>query len=151
MTSRQLFDGVEFAAICHCSRCNVRLRLAPTSNPNARLLKHAAIPEGLCVNCCATEWLQTTANIRSLIENPKCLKCGQPRKNDFGPRKCECHPGEFPSVGDILQTQHIQAIFTQLLAVGYSDASPEEIDWLEVAANWELPFEKPKRRRKKTS
>ncbi len=121
----------------NCYRCGVRCRVADTSNAEARLLRHATEPHGLCVNCGATQWLKE--NVGEVIANQRCRKCDKHRES-YGRRGCACSEPDFPGIDDILRLEHIQKTFAQLMAVGKSDAKPDEIDWLEVIANWELPF-----------
>jgi hypothetical protein len=55
--------------------------------------------------------------------------------------------GQFPKA---LLLPHIQAQFTEVLRAGFAQVPPEAIDWLEVVANWHLPFDpktiKPRKR-----
>ena len=81
-------------------------------NPDARLLRQAA--KGYCVNCAVTEVFQGTEVLQSLIE----LQGGP----------------------EALRYEHIQQQFANVMRVGLADAFPDEIDWLEVIANWELAF-----------
>jgi hypothetical protein len=116
-TQQDLFSS---NAIGHCLRCGVRCKRRP-GNPEARLLKHTT-SDGYCVNCAATEFLQGLAVV-----------------NDRSPKDKPFDPGCF-------RLPHVQAQFAVVLVAGNSDARPDEIDWLEIMANWDLPFPKPKRR-----
>ena len=110
-------------SIAHCARCAVRLQRT-AGNPEARLLKRTTDDYGFCVNCAITEWLKS---LPIVSERPKKMRPLDPR----------CF--RFP---------HVQDQMARLLAVGHADANPEEIDWDEVIANWELPFPTRKKRGK---
>ena len=107
-----------------CCRCGVPCQKMP-GNPEARLLRYCLDDTGYCANCAATEFLQGLAVIgdRSRFE-----------KKPFDP---EC-----------FRLPHIQTHFAAILLTGKADARPEEIDWLKVIANWNLPFPKMRRRKK---
>ncbi len=111
--------------IVQCCRCGVPCRKMP-GNPEARLLTHTTDDFGFCGNCAATEFLKGLAVIgdRSRFE-----------KKPFDP---EC-----------FRLPHVQVQFAQILTTGNADTKPEEIDWLEVIANWHLPFPKLRRRKKR--
>ena len=130
----------------NCERCGVRLKVGPPPNPDARLLKRATIPSGVCVNCAATEWFKTIEPIREILDSPRCRKCHRSKGDAYG--QCRCEKPQFSTPQEIVMLPHVQAIFAQIMAAGNADARPEEIDWLEVAANWDLPMP-PKRRKKK--
>lgn len=106
----------------NCARCGVRC-VKQKGNAEARLLKFTTSDFGLCVNCGITAFLKSLDVIASPGRN------GKP----FDP---EC-----------FRLPHIQRQFAPVLSAGKADARIEEIDWLEVIANWELPF--PKKPRKK--
>ena len=102
-----------------CERCGVQCHIVGPGNPKARLLRYAAKPQGLCVNCGIHDWLRATPPIAELIE-----KQGM----------------------EVLLFPHIQEIFGPLLRMGDADAPIGEIDWEVVVANWELPFPKKGKR-----
>ena len=104
----------------NCMRCGT-ICLRQAGNREARLLRKTT-GNGLCVNCCATEFLQSLDVI-----------------NDPGKDQPAFDP-------ECLQLPHIQKQFAAIMSVGKADARPDEIDWLEVIANWYLPF--PKKPRK---
>jgi len=106
-----------------CCRCGVPCHKMP-GNPEARLLRYSSDDIGYCVNCAATEFLQGL----------DVISYRRPRDKPFDP---EC-----------FHLPHVQAQFAKILAVGKANARPEEIDWLEVVANWHLPFPKMRRKRK---
>lgn len=82
------------------------------------------------------------------MENPRCHGCSGYRQEHYGSKQCRCAKPQFHSPQEIIALPHVQAIFAQILAVGHADAKPDEIDWLEVAANWDLPIQSPKNRKK---
>ena len=132
----------------NCERCGVRLKVGPPPNDDARLLKRAKVPRGICVNCAATEWFQSIDIVRELMNNPRCRACGKRKADTYDRhRQCACPAPRFAAPQEIVMLPQVQAIFAQILAAGNADAKPDEIDWLEVAANWDLPW--PTKRRKK--
>lgn len=146
MSEEQLFDQT---AVVHCLRCNVRLKVASDRNEDARLLRHAAGPVGYCANCAVTEWLKTTEGIGDLIDRPRCQTCGRNPAAKMGEPKCTCEHPKLHSVAEILALPHVQQLVHTIMAVGHADAKPDEIDWLEVAANWSLPLTERKKRKRK--
>lgn len=54
LEAMDFFSGNDVAP---CQRCGVPCRVASSTNPDARLLKHAPTPEGFCPNCAVTEFL----------------------------------------------------------------------------------------------
>lgn len=99
----------------NCIRCGVRCRKKQGSD-NAKLLRHTTSDIGYCVNCGTTSFLMSLDVISSSGRGAK----------PFDP---EC-----------LRLPHIQEQFIAVMAAGKADARPDEIDWLEVIANWHLPF-----------
>lgn len=140
-----LFDS----GTTNCERCGVRLKIATEQTPDARLLRKSLTAEGFCVNCCLTEWLQITEPINDLLRSPRCRTCGGMKYPKVFDKMCFCQPPQFPSIGEMLDMPQIRECIGQLLLAGKSDAKFGEIDWLEVAANWDLPFPKAKRKRGK--
>ena len=133
--------------IANCLRCAVRLKVGPPPNPAARLLRRATKPEGLCLNCAVTEFLQNCPGVGELLKNPRCRACGKrPSGNPFDPA-CKCAKPDLPPIGEVIGSPHVQQIFRQVMAAGMADARWEDIDWLEVVANWDLPFPRAKRKR----
>jgi hypothetical protein len=135
--------------IANCDRCGVRLKVGSPPNEDARLLKRATVAQGVCVNCAVTAWFQTIEPIREIMGNPRCQTCGKQKSNEYDRhRQCTCAKPKFHTPQEIVALPHVQAIFAQILAAGNSDAKPDEIDWLEVAANWDLPMPKKRKKRK---
>ena len=127
MAEMELFpEPANSATHANCARCGVRCRKA-AGNPEARLLAYSLSDHGFCLNCAVTEFLQNLDVIRDsmiLLKKP------------FDPAA--------------FRLTHVQQQFFQIMAAGNADAKPTDIDWLEVEANWHLPFPaKPKKRRKK--
>ena len=104
---------------CKCDRCGVRLKLS-VGNPDARFIRLADKPSGYCLNCVVTKFFKTS-------EMTDAMQCS---------RKIE------PGLPEAFRLPHIQECFASVLRVGLSDADPKDIDWLEVIANWALPFPK---------
>lgn len=107
------------AKLFPCGRCGVWLQFAHEQrNPDARLLRKSAVPEGYCVNCAATHWFQHGPEpTRSLMRST--LEIGTDRK---------------------LLDPGFQVQFARLLCVGRSDAKWDEIDWPTVVKNWDIAF-----------
>lgn len=104
-----------------CKRCGMRCRVAPNPESQARLLKRAATG-GLCATCCAHDFLRHAYPANLLLART-------------GPRG--------------LLLPHVQEQFASIMRVGHSDATPDEIDWEKMVANWDAPF--PHRMKKTAS
>ena len=107
--------------IVNCSRCGARLQFREQPrNPDARLMRLSAAPEGYCAACAMTNWLQNSeagrSPLRMVIERrgPEVL----------------LDPGVIEQMG-------------RVLAAGCADADPREIDWVSVVVHWDLPFGQP--------
>ena len=100
------------AEICECMRCHVLLQVAHPNkrNPNARAIKLAKQPKGLCLECAVAEFF-VVHEIRRLIPDPKALLLS-----------------------------HVQAQFRAVLKAAFSDAAYEAIQWRLVVERWDLPF-----------
>lgn len=109
----------EQVQITNCERCGAPCQVANKANEDARLLKHSTTPSGWCVDCATTNFLQTSP-MGQLISDPQRL---------LDPR--------------------IRLQFAKVLLAGMSDARPTEINWERVVANWDMPFTKPSKRRRK--
>lgn len=96
-----------------CSRCGIECRVAPKPESRALMLRAAEIPQGHCVNCAITHWLMCCYPLNTILD-------------EKGPESL-LRPGETERIAPIL-------------AVFHADASPDEIDWERVVANWELPL-----------
>lgn len=114
MTSDQ---GVLFGPVVTCERCGAPLRFTGPGDPQARVLRRAATPEGHCASCAAANFLQHTEPLASMIRDPQVL---------LDPR--------------------VAAQFGALLRAGDSDADPAEVDWRSVVDNWHLPFAPARRK-----
>jgi hypothetical protein len=97
-------------------RCHVLCRTG-TPDEKARVFRVSATPDGYCVNCAATEFLKTTPPICELLAADRSKVEG-------------------------LRLPHVQEQFGAMVAAGNGQVDPKHIDWLEVIANWELPFPK---------
>lgn len=98
----------------HCIRCGAPAQFSgrPPS-PEARLVRRAKTPVGHCASCAVANWIQHTEPIKSLIA------------------------AKGPS---ILLDRVVVDQMAEVLKAGCSDASPQEIDWVSVVINWDLPF-----------
>lgn len=105
-----LFDEEGYT---NCLRCEARIKLNPAPGSEAKMLRRAKVPKGLCINCAVHDFLRNTY--------PPNIQLA------------ESGPG-------ILLYPMIQEKFADLMRTGLSDAAPEEIDWQRVVDNWELPF-----------
>lgn len=97
-------------APARCSRCAEACLVATGKDPDARLLRHSATPDGLCVNCAVAEWF-FLLGLRGLVTDVTALRL-----------------------------PHVQERFVSVLKTGGSDAAAAEIDWAHVERHWDLPF-----------
>lgn len=107
-----------------CSRCGSLCKIGPKPGEDARLLKRATKKEaktGLCTNCAATAFLMTVEPIMYGLD-----------KN---------------GVKTLLDSR-VQKQISAIMKSGKADADFSEINWQLVVDNWELPFAKPKKKRK---
>lgn len=102
-----------------CLRCGRPCRVADAANPEARLLRHALDGRGLCANCAASHFLQTTEPLMTLLAHDRSG----------------------------LLRPDMQAQFAAMMRSGHADAGPEELDWAMIVALWELPFPTVRRSR----
>lgn len=98
----------------NCERCGVPLTIG-VGAPEARFITLASGPRGLCANCVVTRFFKSQ-------EMAHAADCGKAR------------------LPEALRSPHVQAQFACVLRAGESDLAPDLIDWLEVIANWHLPF-----------
>jgi hypothetical protein len=47
--------------VVNCGRCGAPCRVAGPKNPDARMLRRSAKPEGNCINCAVAEWFVLTS------------------------------------------------------------------------------------------
>lgn len=109
MTQPLLFNHLA-GAQAKCSRCGESCKVADSTNKDARLLKHAATPDGHCVNCGVVEWFWMT-DMRRLVADPKALVL-----------------------------PHVQAQFAAVMKAGKADAPSGTIRWERVIETWNMPF-----------
>jgi hypothetical protein len=95
-----------------CDRCGVPLRVSRDRNEDARVLRHAAVPKGVCAGCAITRFLKTTEPLATVLRTR-------------GPQ--------------LLLVPQVQQQAARVLSAGKSDADPVEIDWQAVVDRWELP------------
>lgn len=93
-----------------CQRCGVGVAAHLPPGEDARMLKRST-GEGVCVNCAMTLWLKELEPIASILaaRGPEILL-------------------------DVLVRDQV----ARVLASSKADASPEEIDWERVVAQWSL-------------
>ncbi|MCE5277168.1 MAG: hypothetical protein ABFD92_16695 [Planctomycetaceae bacterium] len=118
--------------IVHCDRCHVPCRTG-TPDPKARLLMLSEGPHGLCVNCAVTDFFKNEKYGVSLEQ----VMRGSDLDGPTDPAACP----------KALALPHVQKQFSEVLRVGCAQVSPDDIDWLEIIANWHLPFPKKKGKR----
>jgi hypothetical protein len=104
-----------------CQRCGELCQFTGPGNPEARVLRRSATPEGLCASCCIAHFLQTTEPLATVIAQAPTGPC------------CLLEPA-------------VQAQVGAMLRAGNADADPSEINWTAVVNRWPLPFPKPRRR-----
>lgn len=97
----------------NCDRCGTPLvfRQQPR-NPDARLMRHAQVPKGLCAGCSLTQFVKSVPVLDTLIAAK-------------GP--------------DVLLQPFVQAEIASLMAAGDADANPGEINWQGVVDWWAFP------------
>ncbi len=94
-----------------CERCGETCKVAEHRDENAKMLRHADKPKGLCANCAVTQWFIVMG-------------------------LAEMHP----SLPKALELPHVQKQFAAVMASGGADMKPEEINWTKVVEHWTLPF-----------
>lgn len=85
---------------------------------------------GMCLECCVAALFQVDGDNTAL---PMALTMAV--ENGFIPN-------------DLL-LPHVQEQFRRVLEVGMSQAQYDDIDWVEVIRNWDMPFQKIKGKRKR--
>lgn len=115
-------DLLPSSEIGQCSRCAEKLRVDPSRNPDARMLRHAKTAVGLCVNCALREWFEVAGEVGAI--------------RDLDPKQ--------------LLIPMIQEQMGRVIRAAKADADPAEIDWTKLVRDWDLPLNKgkPKRARK---
>ena len=95
----------------NCTRCKTPLAFrAPPRNPDARLLRKSAVPDGYCAACAMSNWLHRTEPLRTILEK---------------------------KTPNILLDRRVVDQMANVLAAGCADAKPQEIDWVSVVIHWE--------------
>lgn len=120
----RLVPNPDAGQVTACQRCGAEVRVSQTRNLNASMHRHAATPEGYCVNCSVAEWF-VAVDLRDGVV------VGEP----LDPQT-------------LLQPQ-VQESYARIMKVSGADADPAEIDWAKVARDWNLPFRRPRRARAK--
>ena len=117
-------DILQGITIIYCSRCGAPCKLADSVTEDAELLKSATKPEtrGYCPDCAVTDYFKHHSMLAQLM-------------------------GMNPVGKAMLLDPRAQQQFAGIMQAGKADARPEEVNWQRVHDNWELPFEKSKRKR----
>ena len=110
--------------IVNCSRCGAICKVADSATEDARLLKHSTEPSGYCVECGVTDFFKNHSQLAMLMEMN-------------------------PAGKQMLLDPRVQQQFAGLMQTGKADAKSEEINWQRVHDNWDLPFPKVRKSRKK--
>ena len=104
----------------NCTRCGVALEFRERpGNPGARLVRHSKTPVGYCASCAMTDWLQNIGGDGTGEPLRSILKAKGPA---------------------ILLDRRVIDQMARVLRAGCADAKPQEIDWVSVVINWDLPF-----------
>ena len=125
-----------------CERCSKLCRVAEKRNPKSQLFVKGDRKTGrYCAECLVVDFL---------------LNC------DYGPQLNELAkltgpgPGPFDATRtfdpEVFRLPHVQEQFAAIVLKAQEQYSaelmPDEFDWLEVIANWHLPFPKRTKRAK---
>ena len=99
--------------ITSCQRCKAKCKIDPKAQSNAKMLKRGKTVRGYCVNCAVHNWFRNTypINLTFTTLDPETLRL-----------------------------EYIQQQFANIMRAGNADANPDEIDWLEIIWNWNLPW-----------
>jgi hypothetical protein len=110
----------------NCTRCGAALEFqGRPRNPDARLMRRSAVPIGYCASCAMTDWLQNCGGDGTGEPLARILKAKGP---------------------EILLDRRVVDQMARVLQAGCADAKPQEIDWVSVVINWDLPFAKTARK-----
>ena len=101
--------------ITSCQRCKAKCKIDPKPQSKAKMLKRGKTAKGYCVNCALHDWLRNTYPANLILAGMR-------------------NPAE------TLRLDHIQQQITGIMKAGLADACPDEINWLEIIWNWDLPF-----------
>ena len=112
----------------NCTRCNCPIQFTGRQpGEDARLLKLAKTPVGYCASCAISLWLQHDPMADSLR-----------------------HVIAARGTSMLLDRRAIDQM-ANVLASGFADARPQEIDWVSVVIHWDLPFANAPKRRKRAA
>jgi len=101
-----------------CTRCGAPLQFTGTPPGEEARLRRSKTPVGHCAACAMTNWLKhdhMSDSLRHVIE------------------------AKGPAI--LLDRRSVEQM-ANVLAAGCADAKPQEIDWVSVVVNWDLPFAK---------
>ena len=108
------------SGLCFCARCNAPCRWGPSPNPDARLAAFATKSGGYCANCISTWFFKS-----NVLDQARAALTERGH-----------------TMQEVLRLPHVQEMFSNILGTAKADLKPEDVDWLEVIANWDLPFPK---------
>ncbi len=97
----------------YCQRCEAKLQVNPKQQSNAKMLRRSNQAKGFCVNCALHDWLRNTYPVNLIFTT-------------LSP--------------EALRLEHIQEQLTGIMRSQNADATPDEINWEAIIANWDLPF-----------
>jgi hypothetical protein len=113
MSEKQMSFACSGKGQITCGRCGAPCRVNPVVGSQAKMLKRASQPKGLCINCAVHDALRHLypANLILARSGPEGLSL-----------------------------PHIQRQFFTVVQMGGTDAAFEEIDWQAIIRNWDRPF-----------
>lgn len=94
-----------------CLRCGVPCQVTTPGSEEARILRRTTKP-GLCASCALASFIKNTVPLAGIVE------CQGP---------------------DVLLLPVVQEQVYRVMEAGNADASPGEIDWPRLVADWSLP------------
>ena len=111
---KEFVNAMERHGVIPCSRCGEPCMVGDPGNDEARLLRYENDPNanGLCANCAVTAWFKASP-LAEMIDDPQKL------------------------LWEPLQKQ-----FSELMKAGDADMKSIEISWELVVKNWDMPFPK---------
>ncbi len=106
-----MLDQLDGVLLVSCDRCGAPLHFADTPASDARLLKLAEQPKGVCANCSVTGFLKTMEPLATIIVSKG---------------------------SDVLLQPAVQRQMAAVIDSGQADARPDDIDWPTVVRQWDL-------------
>ena len=152
---KNLFESESFKppeGTKHCLRCHKLCRVAAEKNPKANLFVKGTKKTGrYCTECLIVDFFQNCAIGPASAMGAEFFNHALPQpswRKDCGDEDRRFDP-------ESLRQPEIQGMMTKIIIAAQgqyaAELTPEEIDWLEVISNWNLPFpeKKPKQRKLK--